>query len=119
MTDTITITLPVLHGTAVWDAELEDDTERTCSLCGKGISYPQPFPFDEPESKPTDRVVLSDRFGTVHADCYPKRLQGMELREAWVTVAGEIARRPSAYTAAEVRAALTALARIAREAGVA
>jgi hypothetical protein len=73
----------------------------------------------DPEVKDADRVVLSDAFGTVHVDCYPARLQRMEVREAWVTIAGDIARRPTTFTAAEVRAALTALARIAREAGIA
>lgn len=121
MTDHITIKLPVLWGASALDEDGEP-VERVCSLCGKGIGYGGPFgdPFgDEPFGKVADRVVVSDRFGTVHVDCYPERLQGMDVREAWVTVAGEIARRPSVYTAAEIRAALTALARIAREAGVA
>jgi len=120
MTDYITIKLPILDGTPALDDEGED-TERVCSLCGKGIAFYESSGdiFGDPATKDADRVVLSDRFGTVHADCYPKRIQRMEVREAWVTVAGEIARRPSAYTAAEVRAALTALARIAREAGIA
>jgi hypothetical protein len=118
MTDYIAIKLPVLHGTSALDDDGED-IERVCPLCGNGISYPQPFSFGEPDTKPVDRVVLSSRFGTVHADCYPARLQRMEVREAWVTVAEDIARRPTKFTAAEVRAALTALARIAREAGIA
>lgn len=119
MTDYITIKLPVLDGTPALDDDGED-TERVCSLCGKGISfYVGGDIFGDSDTKDADRVVLSDRFGTVHTDCYPQRLQRMEIREAWVTIAGEIARRPSTYTAAEVRAALTALARIAREAGVA
>lgn len=119
MTDYINIKLPVLYGNPALDDDGED-VERICSLCGKGIAFFQGGDiFGDPETKTADRVVLSDRFGTVHADCYPKRLQGMEIREAWVTIAGEIARRPTTYTAAEVRAALTALARIAREAGVA
>lgn len=119
MTEYITIKLPVLHGTPALDDDGED-TERVCSLCGNGISFLMGGDiFGDPETKDADRVVLSDRFGTVHADCYPTRLQRMEVREAWVTIAGDIARRPTTFTAAEVRAALTALARIAREAGVA
>lgn len=120
MTDHVTITMPVTYGTSAVDEDGED-IKRMCSLCGNGINYAQsPFGFDEPvDEPPTDRVVLSSTFGTVHADCYPKRLHTMETREAWVTIATDIARRPSVHTVAEIRAALTALARIAREAGVA
>lgn len=110
MNDFITIKLPVVHGEpkyGTWD----ETVERVCFLCGKGIKFAGPF--GEPSETMPDRVILSNRFGTVHADCYPERLHEMETREAWATIAIEIARRPRAFTAAEVRAALTALARLA------
>jgi hypothetical protein len=113
MTDYIAIKLPVLHGTSTWDPEADGEGQRVCSLCGKGIQHFGGDPFGDSDSPVADRVVLSNTFGTVHVDCYPARLHAMEVRDAWVTIATDMARRPSAFTAAEIRAALTALARLA------
>lgn len=111
MSDYITIKLPVLDGASTWDAS-GTATERVCRLCGKGIKYCSD-PFGETSDAASDRVVLSGRVGTVHADCYEAWLEKLEIREAWLTIAVEIAKRPRAYSAAEVRAALTALVRFA------
>jgi hypothetical protein len=114
MTDYITIKLPILDGTPALDDDGED-TERVCSLCGKGVAFYESSGdiFGDPATKDADRVVLSARFGTVHADCYRSWADKMEIREAWLTIAVEIAKRPRAFSAAEVRAALTALVRFA------
>lgn len=111
MSEFITIKLPVFDGAPAPDELGAGSTERTCLLCGKGIAFL--LPFDDDGKKP-DRVVLSRRYGTVHADCYLNQAMEMETREAWLTIAEEIASRPSAFSAAEIRAALTAVVRIVR-----
>jgi hypothetical protein len=113
MTDYITIKLPVVDGVPAYGDNEDEQTERVCPLCGKGVKYGAPF--GEPGDVDADRVVLSNRYGTVHADCYLSRVNEMETGDAWLTIATEIAKRPRAFSAAEVRAALTAVVRIARE----
>jgi len=100
---TITITLPTFRGEPA-----PDTTERVCRLCDKTIQ------FDYFGEGPVDRVALSVAYGTVHAACYAERIEHLDATEAWLIVAQDIARRPSRFTAAEIRAAFLALFRIAR-----
>jgi hypothetical protein len=112
----ITIRMPVVDGQPVWTGDDEPHPEhRTCPQCVKPIEYGWTAewlapPDDVAARKRPDRVVVTHA-GTLHADCYSERLRQADLRLAWATVARDMARSPSTHSAAELRAALTVLAR--------
>jgi hypothetical protein len=106
---TITITLPTYEGMPAPGNPEDGRAERICRLCDKPIQcdlYIQPVM--------PDRVALTVVYGTVHAACYAERIEHLDAAEAWLVVAQDIARRPSRFTATEIRAAFLALFRIAR-----
>lgn len=52
--------------------------------------------------------------GWVHDACAVRRITGMQVDEAWLVLADEITRRPSAFKASDIRAVMQNVARIAR-----
>jgi hypothetical protein len=106
---TVTFRLPVTFGTPLrWGPE--DGEQRACPVCGKGIEHGdegRSF-MDEPGTL-ADRVVVSADLGTVHRACYLAKVTQADVLGAWLTIATDIASRPSRHTAAEIRACLNVL----------
>jgi hypothetical protein len=105
--------LPVRDGETKHSG-LGDQEPRHCRLCDRDIEA-GPTGWLTLEGPPADKVIVSASMGTVHAECYLAEVQTMSTKDAWVVIAQEIAKRPSKHTAAEIRAALTALTRIIKE----
>ncbi len=101
-TGSVTITLPTFDALPTPGGDT-----RGCRLCQVEMKT------DTGLGGGADQVVLSVSQGTVHAACYADYLAEQSAAVAWLIIAEEIARRPRAYTAAEIRAALTAVGRIA------
>lgn len=112
----VTIHMPVVDGKPLWigDGSEPYPERRTCPQCTKPIEYGWTAdwlsPPHEMTDKQPDRVVVTHA-GTLHADCYAERMRQADLRLAWAMVARDMARSPSTHSAAELRAALTVLAR--------
>lgn len=61
-----------------------------------------------------DPIVNHRGYGWVHLSCLVERIQDMEADTAWLTLAEQIASGPSRYRAAEIRAVVQNIIRIAR-----
>ena len=109
----VAVYLPVVDGTEKFSAET-DGERRVCSLCQHDIRA-DTSGWYVPQGPPPDKVIVSATLGTVHVECYLAELHARPVEWAWRVIALEIARHPSKHTAAEIRAALTALTRMARE----
>lgn len=107
---TVTVRLPVTYGTPL-PGGYEDAAQRVCSVCGKSIEHGDGGRSFMEESSRTlaDQVVVSADLGTVHRTCYLAKVDRADVLGAWLTVATDIAARPSRHTAAEIRACLNAL----------
>ncbi|WP_367135736.1 hypothetical protein [Saccharothrix sp. HUAS TT1] len=114
--ETITIRVPVYPATPMdfgSHPEHGGRVDRLCRLCGtKTRSFDTgDWPRPEDDEVP-DQVVLSDLFGTVHATCYVRVVERQQGAGAWTILAADIAKAPSKYRAADIRAVLGQLLRI-------
>ncbi|MCG8926679.1 hypothetical protein [Lentzea sp. CC55] len=110
--ETITVRVPV------WPAEPQDLgshpehgglVDRFCVLCRKVTHSDSGSTWT---GEGCDQVVLSDFWGPVHATCYVRAVEGQHGVGAWVVLASDIAKRPSRYSASDIRSVLRQLLRI-------
>ncbi|WP_329793910.1 hypothetical protein V1227_19065 [Lentzea sp. DG1S-22] len=111
-TETITVRVPVYPAEPRdlgFHPEHDGLVDRFCVLCRKVTRSDGTSDWTGAEC---DQVVLSDFWGPVHATCYVRAVEGQHGVGAWVVLASDIAKRPSRYSASDIRSVLRQLLRI-------
>lgn len=78
-----------------------DWTTGACPHCNRDLEDSAP-------------IVNHNGHGWLHLGCLADRIKAMEPDAAWLTLAEQIARNPSRYRAAEIRAVVQNVIRIAK-----